>query len=241
MKYFRGCGFLCVCSLWPICYLQISNVSPCAVGLLFSSFWYCCACPGKELTVCLGWTSPIFLQMLMLSTAGTFMFNYHGWFPYLGVFPKLHTSLGRRLKFCHILAGMIFPLIVFSLFQELSNMLLRDGCWLKQALALWSTKPGTCHHFCTTPSSKSALLFLLICWLLVMWWLGGEFKAVIFSKFWNLTLLNSGPLSGNNSAGIPNCLFNYVIPPPKAKITRLDFVSDDTAHKIILSASNASC
>jgi len=74
-----------------------------------------------------------------------------------------------------------------------------------------------------------------------MWWLGGEFKTVIFSKFWNLTLLNWGPLSSNNSAGILNCLFNYVISPPKLKITRFDFVSHDTVHKIILYASNASC
>jgi len=82
---------------------------------------------------------------------------------------------------------------------------------------------------------------LLLCWLWVMWWLGGEFKAVIFSKFWNLTLLNRGPLSGNNSAGILNCLFNYVISQPKAKVTRFEFVSHDTVHKIILYASNASC
>lgn len=102
-------------------------------------------------------------------------------------------------------------------------------------------RPGTCHHFCTTPSSESALLFLLLCWLWVMWWLGGEFKAVIFSKFWNLTLLNWGPLSGNNSAGILNCLFNYVISQPKAKVTRFEFVSQDIVHKIILYASNASC
>lgn len=102
-------------------------------------------------------------------------------------------------------------------------------------------RPGTCHHFCTTPSSESALLFLLLCWLWVMWWLGGEFKAVIFSKFWNLTLLNWGPLSGNNSAGILNCLFNYVISQPKAKVTRFEFVSHDIVHKIILYASNASC
>ena len=33
----------------------------------------------------------------------------------------------------------------------------------------------------------------------------------------------------------------YGISPPKAKITRFDYASDDTVHKIILSASNTSC
>ena len=75
------------------------------------------------------------------------MLDHSGWVPYFGVCPRLHANFGSRLKFFHVPACMtvvIFPLILFGLFEVPGDFLLVVPCWLKQAFHFSTTHQPLC-------------------------------------------------------------------------------------------------